>query len=87
MIRQMTFRDVDEDDEDAWGVDELDELEDEDEDEDEDDQEEDQEEAEIEDEEEKIVNDADAAENEPVAQKQDKEVDELADALEKTELK
>ena len=81
------FPDVDEDDEDAWGVDELDELEDEDEDEDEDDQEEDQEEAEIEDEEEKIVNDADAAENEPVAQKQDKEVDELADALEKTELK
>ncbi|KAF2773448.1 RNI-like protein [Teratosphaeria nubilosa] len=66
---------VDEDDEDAWGVDELDELEDEEEDEDED------EEAE------KIVKDAETAEDEPAAQEKDKEVDELADALGKTELK
>ena len=72
---------VDEDDEDAWGVDELDELEDEDEDE------EDEEADEVEDEEESIVKDADAAEEEPVAQVKDSEVDDLADALRKTELK
>ncbi|KAK3718589.1 Ran GAP Rna1 [Vermiconidia calcicola] len=77
------YPDVDEDDEDAWGVDELDELEDEDEDE----EEEDQAEAEEEDEEEKIVKDAEIAENEPVVQVKDKEVDELANALEKTEIK
>jgi Ran GTPase-activating protein 1 len=71
---------VNEDDEDAWGVDDLDELEEEDE-------EADEEEAEVEDEEESIVKDADAAENEPVAQVNDAEVDELADALGKTELK
>jgi Ran GTPase-activating protein 1 len=75
---------VDEDDEDSWGIDELDELEDEDE--------EDEDEAEAEEEEEevkeaKIVKDAEIAENEPVAQEQDKEVDELANALEKAELK
>ena len=70
---------VDEDDEDAWGVDDLDELEEE--------EDEDEEDAEVEDEEESIVKDADVAEDEPVAQVQDAEVDELADALEKTELK
>ena len=71
---------VDEDDEDAWGVDELDELEEEDEDEGE-------EEAEVEDEEEKIVKEADAAEAQPVAQETDADVDELADVLKKTEIK
>ena len=70
---------VDEDDEDAWGVDELDELEDDDE--------EDEDEDEVEDEEEKVVKDADAAEEEPVAQIKDKDVDDLANALGKTEIK
>lgn len=79
------YPDVDEDDEDAWGVDELDELEDEDEDEDEDDAEE--EESEEEAEEASIVKDAEIAESQPVAQEKDSEVDELADALDKTELK
>ncbi|CAK3985087.1 Ran GTPase-activating 1 [Lecanosticta acicola] len=74
------FPGVEEDDEDAWGVDELDELEDDDEDEEE---EEDEEEAE----EEKVLKDADAAEAEPVAQEKDKDVDDLANALGKTEIK
>ena len=78
------YPDVDEDDEDAWGLDELDELDDDDE-EDEDD--EDDEAAEEEGEEAKVVQDADKAEDEPVAQKKDEDVDELADALGKTELK
>ncbi|KAI7379586.1 hypothetical protein KC336_g19161, partial [Hortaea werneckii] len=74
------YPDVDEDDEDAWGVDELDELEDEDsEDEEEDD--------EVEDEEEQVVKDSDAAEQQPVAERKDKDVDDLATALGKTELK
>ena len=71
---------VDEEDEDAWGVDDLDELEEEDE-------EDDEEEVEVEAEEESIVKDAEVAEDEPVAQVEDAEVDELADALRKTELK
>jgi len=79
------YPDVGEDDEDAWGVDELDELEDEDEDEDEDDAEE--KESEEEAEEASIVKDAEIAESQPVAQEKDGEVDELADALDKTELK
>lgn len=70
---------VDEDDEDAWGVDELDELEDEDSEE--------EDEAEEEAEEESVVKDADKAEAEPVSQEKDKEVDDLANALGKTELK
>ena len=74
---------VDEDDDDAWGVDDLDDLEEEDEEEDE----EEAEKSEVEDEEESIVRDADLAENEPVAQVNDSEVDELADALGKTEIK
>jgi len=78
------YPDVDEDDEDAWGLDELDELDGDDE-EDEDD--EDDEAAEEEGEEAKVVQDADKAEDEPVAQKKDEDVDELADALGKTELK
>ncbi|EME89311.1 Ran GTPase-activating protein [Pseudocercospora fijiensis CIRAD86] len=70
---------VDEDDEDNWGIDELDELDDDDEEEEEED--------EVEDEEEKVIKDADTAEDEPVAAKKDKDVDELANALEKTEIK
>ncbi|KAF2214616.1 hypothetical protein CERZMDRAFT_116812 [Cercospora zeae-maydis SCOH1-5] len=72
---------VDEDDEDAWGVDELDELEDEDSDDEAD------EDDELEAEEEKVVKDADAAEAQPVAQQQDADVDNLANALGKTEIK
>jgi Ran GTPase-activating protein 1 len=71
---------VDEDDEDAWGVDDLDELEEEDE-------EEGGDEVELSEEEEKVVKDAELAEDEPVAQVEDAEVDELADALRKTEIK
>jgi len=75
------YPEVDEDDEDAWGVDELDELEDED-------SEDENSEAEEEDaEEERIVKDAEAAEAQPVNQVKDDEIDELADALGKTELK
>lgn len=72
---------VDEDDEDAWGVDELDELEEEDSDD------EDEEEEVEDEEEEKVVKDAEKAENEPVGRVKDGEVDELAAALGKTELK
>ncbi|RMZ02420.1 hypothetical protein D0862_06044 [Hortaea werneckii] len=76
----VEYPDVDEDDEDAWGVDELDELEDED-------SEEEEEGDEIEDEEEQVVKDSDAAEQQPVAERKDKDVDDLANALGKTELK
>ncbi|KAF2088226.1 RNI-like protein [Saccharata proteae CBS 121410] len=66
----------------AWGLDELDELEseDEDEDEEEDDEEADEEEAEKE----KVLERADQAEQENVAQKKDGSVDQLADLLGKT---
>ncbi|KAK3110284.1 Ran GAP Rna1 [Teratosphaeriaceae sp. CCFEE 6253] len=91
-----TYTEVDAEDEDAWGLDELDELDDEDEDEEEDaggkeDQEDEEDEEEVGDvseaAEEKILKEADQAESEPVSQKQDKDVDELADTLGKTELK
>jgi len=73
---------VEEDEEDEnWGIDELDDLEEDDEDEDE--NEDDEEEAE----EEKIVKDADTAEDQQVAQEKDKDVDDLANMLGKTELK
>jgi Ran GTPase-activating protein 1 len=81
-----SYSGVDEDDEDAWGVDELDELDDDDEDE-EDDEAEDEEDEEVAAKEEKVVKDADAAENTTVSEKQDKDVDDLADALGKTQLK
>lgn len=76
----VDYPDVDEEDEDAWGVDELDELEDED-------SEEEEEDDEVEEEEEKVVKDSDAAEQQPVAERKDKDVDDLASALGKTELK
>ena len=68
----------DEDDE-TWGIDELDDLEEDSDEEDED--------AEEDDAEDKIIKEADAAEAEPVSQKKDNEVDELADMMNKTELK
>jgi len=94
---------VEEDEEDEdWGIDELDDLEEDDEDEEEDDNDEgeddndegeddndegedDNDEGEAEDE--RIVKDADIAEDQPVAQEKDKEVDDLANLLGKTELK
>ncbi len=66
------------DPEDFWGLDELDELEEETSDE-EDEAAEEEEELE-----ERILETADEVENEPVAQKKDPDVDELADSLEKT---
>ncbi|CAG7959956.1 unnamed protein product [Penicillium salamii] len=72
---------TDEDPEDSWGVDELDELEEEDsEEEDDEEEEEEEEEAKAE----KDLKDADRAEEEKVAQKNDKDVDALADVLGKT---
>lgn len=68
------------DDDEEWGVDELDDMEEEDSDEEE--EAEDEEDAE----EEKIIKDADAAEAQPVAQRQDEDVDDLADSLKKTEI-
>ncbi|KAL4786216.1 hypothetical protein BJX76DRAFT_322303 [Aspergillus varians] len=73
----------DDDPEDMWGVDELDELEDESEEEDEEEEEEEEEE---EKEAEKVVKDTERAENEKVAQEEDKDVDKLAEALGKTGL-
>jgi len=81
------YPEVDEDDEEAWGLDELDELDDEDEDDDEEDGEDAQEEDEFDGKEGKVLKEADEAESEPVSQKKDPDVDELADALGKTELK
>ncbi|KAF2859151.1 RNI-like protein [Piedraia hortae CBS 480.64] len=76
--------DADDDDE-EWGLDELDELEGSDDDDE--DESEGEDEAEVEsDEEEKIVKEDERNENEPVAQEKDKDVDALARALEKTEL-
>ena len=71
----------DDDNEDAWGIDELDDLE-EDSDDEEDDVH-DEEDAE----EEKIIKEADVAESQPVAQDKDSAVDELAAAFGKTEIK
>jgi Ran GTPase-activating protein 1 len=68
--------------EDEWGLDELDELDDEEEDEDE----EEEEEPTHEEIAEKLLKDAREAKKEPVIQLKDKEVDDLADQLEKTEI-
>ncbi|KAF2724438.1 RNI-like protein [Polychaeton citri CBS 116435] len=78
------YTDLDEDDEELWGVDELDELEEPDSD---DEDEDDTALSEAEEEGEKIIKSDEAAEDEPVAQKKDADVDELAQALGKTELK
>ncbi|ETN44315.1 uncharacterized protein HMPREF1541_10495 [Cyphellophora europaea CBS 101466] len=70
----------DSDADDHWGLDELDELEGEDSDEEEEEIEEEVEE----DTREKLLKDTDEAENEPVSQKKDADVDALAKTLEKT---
>ncbi|MCJ1408983.1 hypothetical protein MMC19_003060 [Ptychographa xylographoides] len=70
-----------------WGMDDLSDMEDEsdeEEDEEEEEREEEEEEAEREDKAERITRDADLEENAPVAQKKDKDVDDLAEALNKT---
>lgn len=66
--------------EDDWGLDSLSDLEDESDEEDE----EEEEEEEAEEMREKLLEDAEEAQEEPVIQKQDKEVDDLADKLQKT---
>nr|OQO32011.1 hypothetical protein B0A51_00810 [Rachicladosporium sp. CCFEE 5018] len=75
---------LDHEDENSWGLDELDELEDEDSG-DEDEQEDEADEVDAE--EASIVRDADLAEEEPVSQKKDNDVDELAAAFGKAEIK
>lgn len=74
--REEVAPDADEDDE-TWGVDELDDLEEDSDEEDEDDDDEDAEE-------ERVVKEADQAESENVAQEKDKSVDDLADLMGKT---
>lgn len=74
-----------EDDDEQWGIDELDDLEEEDSDEE--DEDEDADDDEEEEKEEKIVKEAEAAETQPVAGDKDKGVDDLADMMKKTELK
>ncbi|KAI0124644.1 hypothetical protein BJ170DRAFT_696229 [Xylariales sp. AK1849] len=73
-------------DEDAWGVDSLSDLEDEDSDQEDDDDDEDEEgeDAKPEERAEKLIQEAEEAQEEPTVQLQDSEVDALADKLEKT---
>lgn len=66
--------------EDEWGLDSLSDLEDESDEEDE----EEEEEEEAEEIREKLIEDAEEAQEEPVAQEQDKDVDDLADKLKKS---
>lgn len=80
--KESAGEDADDEDEDAWGVDELDDMEEDSED-DEDGKAEDEDDAE----EVSILKDADTAADEPVTQESDKEVDKLADLMDKTELK
>lgn len=74
--------------EDDWGVDSLSDLEDEDSEEEDEDEEDEEDEEDIEPERraEKLIREAEEAQEEPVAQLMDKEVDDLADKLEKTEI-
>lgn len=74
------------DPEDHWGLDELDELEGEDSEEEDDGGDEEEEAEEDTGARETLLRDADEAEDEPVSQKKDKDVDELADVLKKTEI-
>ena len=67
-----------------WGLGDLDELEGEDSDEE--DEEAEEEEEEEDEEREKLLSDADKAEDEPVSQKKDADVDDLADMMKKTEI-
>lgn len=75
---------TDEDPEDTWGLDELDELEEEESEEEEEEEEAEEEGEEEERKAEKELKDAELAEEEKVAQKTDKDVDALAEALGKT---
>ncbi|KAJ9631709.1 Ran GAP Rna1 [Taxawa tesnikishii (nom. ined.)] len=75
---------TEDDDEEAWGIDELDDLEEESDDEGAEDEGEEEDE---DDKAERVVKEADQAEGEAVAQDKDKGVDELADLMSKTELK
>lgn len=76
------------DSEDHWGLDELDELEGEDSDEEEEEEQDkdNEDNGDDEDSREKLLKDADTAEDQPVSQKTDTDVDDLADALKKTEI-
>ncbi|KAI9744588.1 MAG: hypothetical protein M1818_002117 [Claussenomyces sp. TS43310] len=73
-------------DEDEWGVDSLSDLEDDSEEEADEEDENEEEEEEEEERREKLLEDAEEAQEQPVVQKDDKEVDKLALELEKTEL-
>jgi Ran GTPase-activating protein 1 len=75
---------TDEDAEDAWGLDELDELEEEEEEEEEEQEEEEEEEEVRTHLADKTLKETIRAEDEPVSQKKDDDVDALADALGKT---
>ncbi|OKL62019.1 Ran GTPase-activating protein 1 [Talaromyces atroroseus] len=75
---------TDEDSEDTWGIDELDELEEEDEEEEEEQDEEEEEEEEQRHVADKTLKETVRAEDEPVSQKKDADVDALADTLGKT---
>jgi Ran GTPase-activating protein 1 len=68
---------------DDWGIDELDELDD---DSEEEESEEEEEEEEAEERYEKLLEEAEEAQEEPIAQEQDKDVDELADELKQTKI-
>jgi Ran GTPase-activating protein 1 len=70
--------------EDDWGLDSLSDLEEESEGEEEEEEEEEEEVVEPEERAEKLIKDAEEAQEEPVAQRKDKEVDELAEKLGKT---
>ncbi|KIL95084.1 hypothetical protein FAVG1_02016 [Fusarium avenaceum] len=72
--------------EDEWGVDELEDLEEPDSDAEEEEEEEEEEDIEPEDRAEKLIKEAEEAQEEPVIAVKDKEVDELAKKLEKTEI-
>ncbi|KAI0478679.1 RNI-like protein [Xylariaceae sp. FL0804] len=73
-------------DEDAWGVDSLSDLEDLDSDEEEEDEDEEEEEISTEERAEKLIKEAEEAQEEPTVQLKDDEVDELANRLAKTGL-
>ncbi|KAI1327559.1 RNI-like protein [Xylariaceae sp. FL0255] len=73
-------------DEDAWGVDELDDLEELDSDEEEEGEEEEEEEITTEDRAERLIKEAEEAQEEPTVQLQDSSVDDLASKLQKTSI-
>ncbi|KAK0392691.1 hypothetical protein NLU13_2186 [Sarocladium strictum] len=72
--------------EDEWGVDSLSDLEEEDSDEEEEEDESDEDDVKPEERAEKLIKEAEEAQEEPVVQLKDKEVDDLAKKLEKTEI-